>query len=267
MKFQKQIQINFSLFDYKRIKTSQPSAILYKWCHHLLKDNIYEGRGGFLFVRYESNSILQLLYPCSRYSPNKCMICGGSAPDHLELWWSKHNLYSPFDQYLDKTYHDALMIDDEDVVHAVSTDVGDASSVNRKRGRFRNKSPPSIRTTPTIMTGPPSFAFHKRYVEDVSDIVNGVNDPKEQINLIKKKLTSLQSGMNYRIKRAPVTGVTYLSPGINRRRNDKKNYTKKDTFIDMLSIIALGRIEDLILDQAIEFEHRRRRHSRLGNRF
>jgi len=195
------------------------------------------------------------------------MICGGSAPDHLELWWSKNNLYSPFDQYLDKTYHDALTIDDEDVVHAVITDGGGTSSQNRKRGRFHNKSLPSTRTTPTIMTGPPTFAFHKRYVEDVSDIVSGVEDPKEQINLIKKKFTTLRSGMIYRIKKAPVTGVAYLSPSISGRRNDNKNYTKKDTFIDMLSIIALGRIEDLILDQAIEFEHRRRKHSRVGNRF
>ena len=30
---------NFFIWD-------APSALFYKWCHHLLKDNIYEGRGG-----------------------------------------------------------------------------------------------------------------------------------------------------------------------------------------------------------------------------
>lgn len=25
-----------------------PSALLYKWCHYLLKDHIYEGKGGYL---------------------------------------------------------------------------------------------------------------------------------------------------------------------------------------------------------------------------
>lgn len=95
-----------------------PSALFYKWCHHLLKDSLIEGKGGHMvssfpvcyplptffsvnwssdtthvtqqYVRFESNSILQLLYPCSRYSPNECIVCGGSYPDHLELWWSKN---------------------------------------------------------------------------------------------------------------------------------------------------------------------------------
>ena len=25
-----------------------PSALFYKWCHHLLKDNLYEGKGGHM---------------------------------------------------------------------------------------------------------------------------------------------------------------------------------------------------------------------------
>ena len=231
-----------------------------------------------MFVRYESNSILQLLYPCSRYSPNKCMICGGSAPDHLELWWSKQ-LYSPFDQYLDKTYNEALTIDDDKdamTIAAINTD-----GTSRKRGstnrlnnnnnnhnnrRVRNnKSRSSTTATNTIITGPPSFAFHKRYVEDVSDIVNAVKDRKEQVKLIMKKISTLRSDTNYRIKTIPLTGITYIAPGIGGRDNDKENYTKKDAFIDLLSMIALGSVDDVIFQQAIEFKHRKRKNSRLSN--
>jgi hypothetical protein len=205
------------------------------------------------------------------------MICGGSAPDHLELWWSKQ-LYSPFDQYLDKTYNEALTIDDKDAmtIAAINTD-----GTSRKRGRTNrinndnnnhnnrwvrnNKSRPSTTTPTTIITGPPSFAFHKRYVEDVSDIVNEVEDPKEQIKLIRKKLSTLRSDVKYRIEKIPLTGITYVVPSIGGRNNDKENYTKKEAFIDLLSIIALGSVDDVIFQQAIEFEHRKRKNSRLGN--
>ena len=205
-----------------------------------------------MFVRYESNSILQLLYPCSRYAPNKCMICGGSYPDHLELWWSKHHLYSPFDQYLDKTYNDALMINDEK----------QRSSVTGWSHRNSFPSTTSSSTHHTI-TGTPSFAFHKHYVKDVSDIVDGIDDREEQIKSIKKKLkTRLRSDMNYRIKRLKPTGVTYIAPGVGTKPNEKNNrFTKKDTFIDILSSIALWRVDCVIFEQAIEFEYNKKRRS------
>jgi hypothetical protein len=58
------------------------------------------------FVRIAPGSILQLLYPCSRYSIDKCFLCGGSYRDHLTLWWSKH-LYTPYDRWLDQTNQEA----------------------------------------------------------------------------------------------------------------------------------------------------------------
>jgi hypothetical protein len=99
----------------------------------------------------------------------------------------------------------------------------------------------------------------------VSDIVNEVEDPKEQIKLIRKKLSTLRSDVKYRIEKIPLTGITYVVPSIGGRNNDKENYTKKEAFIDLLSIIALGSVDDVIFQQAIEFEHRKRKNSRLGN--
>jgi hypothetical protein len=205
------------------------------------------------------------------------MICGGSAPDHLELWWSKQ-LYSPFDQYLDKTYNEALTIDDKDAmtIAAINSDgtsrkrggtnrINNNNSNHNNRRMRSNKSRPSTTTPTNIITGPPSFAFHKRYVEDVSDIVNEVKDRKEQVKLLMKKVSAFPSDTNYRIKNIPLTGITYIVPSIGGRNNDKENYTKKEAFIDLLSIIALGSVDDVIFQQAIEFEHRKRKNSRLGN--
>lgn len=87
-----------------------PSALLAKWCQHLLKDCIYEGRGGHKFVRIPPGSILQLLYP-NNYSTDRCLLCGGTFRDHLTLWWGKH-LYTPFDRLLDRTLEEARVVED-----------------------------------------------------------------------------------------------------------------------------------------------------------
>ena len=193
------------------------------------------------------------------------MICGGSYPDHLELWWSKHHLYSPFDQHLDKIYNDALIFDDENQCSSASG--GDGGGNNRQGGRniyrsgwsYRNSSLASTSNTQAI-TRPPSFTFHKPYVKDVSDVVAGIKDPEEQIKLIKKKLKPLlRSDMNYRIKRLNPTGVTYLAPGVGPRPNGNSRFTKKDAFIDILSILALRRVDNVIFEQATEFEYNKKR--------
>lgn len=167
-----------------------PSAILYKWCHYILKDHIYEGKGGYLFVRFESNSILQLLYPCSRYSPNRCALCGGSFPDHLQLWWSKrHLLYSPFDQYLDKTYKDALTVVEEE--NQQEDERGNRRRSKHSKGRHhrdgkRKGFPAAPASQAVVAAGPPTFAFHKRYVQDVSHLVGDIQkDPQKVKELIR----------------------------------------------------------------------------------
>ena len=46
------------------------------------------------------NSVLESLYPLSRHSPDRCLICGQSFRSHLTSWWFQR-LYTPYDLYLD----------------------------------------------------------------------------------------------------------------------------------------------------------------------
>jgi hypothetical protein len=238
-----------------------PSALMYKWCHYLLKDRIYEGKGGYLFVRYESNSILKLLYPCSRYSPNKCMICGGSYPDHLELWWSKH-LYSPYDQYLDNTYNDALVIGEE-IETRKRTNRGrlDRNRTSRNRNRNRRSSVKTSSTPLQTLSDPPTFNFHKRYVEDVSEIVRGIKDPREKMELVKNKLSAKK--WNHML--IPCQHVTYVAPYIGGY-NDTKPYTKKDASIDFCTMLLHSCIDSTINLQLWEFTNKKLKNSRASNR-
>mmetsp|Transcript_13718 Transcript_13718/g.25721 ORF Transcript_13718/g.25721 Transcript_13718/m.25721 type:complete len:189 (+) Transcript_13718:3-569(+) len=174
------------------------------------------------------------------------MICGGSYPDHLELWWSKH-LYSPYDQYLDKTYTEAMTISEEKQPKTGSR----SNSYHQKTGGTnRSKQRTSSSSTSPQVVGTPSFGFHKRYVRDVSDIVQGVKDPREQVKLIKKKFspTLLKSNHYYRMARVPSAGVTYIAPGATKG----KSYSRRDAFADLLSVLILGSIDDMVYVQGIE---------------
>jgi hypothetical protein len=128
-----------------------PSALLYRWSRWLLKDCVYEGLGGQKFVRIEPGSILQLLYPWSRYSPDRCVLCGGTFQDHLTLWWSK-NLYTPFDQILDKDYKQGVQLQQNE-------ETGYTGATKRRGANHQKESDPS-------RSDRPAYVYHRRYVLD-----------------------------------------------------------------------------------------------------
>lgn len=131
------------------------SALMYRWCKYLMRDCIYEGKGGHRFIRIPPGSILQLLHPISRHSTDRCVFCGGSFHDHLELWWGKKHLYKPFDLYLDKMLK-------EGVVKTV------VSPPRRRKGKYNKGVAPAIIST--------EYVFHRQYIHEAT---------KEEI---KKKL-------------------------------------------------------------------------------
>ncbi len=243
-----------------------PSAVLYKWCHRLLKDRVYEGKGGYIFVRYESNSILKLLYPCTRYSPNKCMICGGSYEDHLELWWSKH-LYSPFDQYLDRTYNEALAIRDEET--GTSNQRARRDNSNKQRNRTsqnnrnrRSQTKSSSSSSPVqILSEPPYFSFHKRYVEDVTDVIRGIKDPRERTKLVRKRHPAKSNHIMI-----SSNDVTYITPHVGGYGNKLDNYSKKDAMIDIVAIMLYSCVDATINLQHWEFNRKKLRKRLARNR-
>lgn len=247
---------NFYIWDVR-------SALLYRWCHHLLKDHIYEGRGGVRFVRYESNSILQLLYPCSRYAPNKCLVCGGNYADHLELRWSSH-LYKPFDLHIDKTYREGLLIGGRPMEGSSSTkknnnksykrSTSSSSSGNRRSGRNKHRT-----STPKVLKRPPSFGFHRRYVYDVSDMV--FNSSEKEFNRVKErvkekflKMNELRGVEQLRLTRFPEYKVAYLTPQITTTSNKTgREGRRRSSFVLKLGrFLCLNQLHNLVAMQESE---------------
>jgi hypothetical protein len=176
-----------------------PSALLHKWCTHLLRECIYEGRGGVKFVRIEPGSILQLLYPSLRhYSPDSCVLCGGTYQDHLALAWAKH-LYTPLDRRLDDDYKNGRLekhdneVDDKPKSRRHVSRKGTATtrrrsssstSSTRQRRETRGSTsarrrksqllPESLPPEPQIL-----YAFHRQYVVDATDLVDALRHQRQ----------------------------------------------------------------------------------------
>lgn len=175
-----------------------PSALLHKWCHHLMKDCVIEGRGGKKFVRVQPGSMLQLLYPCSRYSPDRCLICGGTFRDHLTLWWSK-NLYTPFDRLVDKMQEECV---------EVKTD----SSLRKEATRMaKGRSYSSLANEETSKT---EFAFHQRYVIDRDFVLKRAQSPSKGKMMIKEELKKrgIASNQTFEVMTVRANNMTYMVP-------------------------------------------------------
>ena len=158
------------------------------------------------------------------------MICGGNFPDHLELWWSKH-LYTPFDKHLDQTYAEALILPE------------DEGKGKRRRGRSAKSSKP-------VVTGPPTYAFHKRYVEDVSSLIKGERDPKAQLEILKQRYTKERrkgDTKGLRLTRFPQFGVAYILPQAKGEGKRRPSFALR-----FARSLVLGNLDDFIVLQETE---------------
>lgn len=124
------------------------------------------------------------------------------------------------------------------------------------------------------MTEPPTYAFHRRYVRDVSDIGRGVSNPKERYELIRK--TVLDATTSRKQQRQHSKNNSSSSSSSNNKHpsvtkplsqrirlydhHEDVSYVVtappltrvKDVFIDMLVDLALGSVDDIIYIQGIE---------------
>jgi hypothetical protein len=126
----------------------------------------------FQFVRIRPGSMLQLLYPCSRYSVDKCLLCGGTFRDHLTLWWSKH-LYTPYDRYLDQVFHESL----------TNTSTVTARRNDHWKRKITRTSP--IENTVDALT---ELGYHRQYVLDVTSLFDNISKPKDRAKKINRMM-------------------------------------------------------------------------------
>lgn len=126
--------------------------------------------------------MLQLLYPAHRYSPDKCLICGGTFDDHLTLWWAKKKLlYTPYDRILDETFQRGVVADEPSTApprrkNGASQTTNRnrlASSVSSSGGGDRSlmdRAQRRVRETDDREGTALKYIFHRQYVQDTSTL-------------------------------------------------------------------------------------------------
>jgi len=183
---------------------------------------------------------LQLLYPCSRYSPDQCLICGGSFRDHLVLWWAKH-LYTPYDRIIDETYEQGVILLDEN-----GEGVGSNKKMN-KRHRNRNNSAKRISRSGQTRSSPPAgdssskeYAFHRQYVLDKSHLLKGISNKREQTRLLAQELSKcgMRDG-NVDEMQVNQRGVQYLVASRERRTSLTLKWTRAFVLATLEHLIEL----------------------------
>ena len=200
--------------------------------------------------------MLQLLYPCSQYSPDKCMLCGGSFRDHLALWWSKH-LYTPFDRLVDRVYRDGV------VQQLPATDP--AYSISKQRSGTKMQHDASLLTKEK--SAQTDFCFHRRYVLDITHLLQGVTDKREQPRIVQRAVAKQfphvpKDRMEQRKRLADAVGtppIVYAVPKVTA--NEEYVHKSRPTTIVTWFIVKemfLSAIENLI---DLEETDRERSHS------
>jgi hypothetical protein len=123
------------------------------------------------------------LYPLSRHSPDRCLLCKGNFQDHLTLWWSKH-LYSAYDNILERTYVEGVTFSNPQ----------EEQSVKYYGGR---KAPP--RYNPPKPK--PRYAYHRRYVTDIesTNVGSKKSQPKIPTDSLLEKRVALESNVAYSV--------------------------------------------------------------------
>ena len=119
--------------------------------------------------------MLQLLYPCSRYSVDKCVLCGGTFRDHLTLWWSEH-LYTPYDRYLDQVYHDS-------VTKTPTSDQRNDPNQRKNKMSDNVKSPLGSEYDSTV-----DFGYHRQYVLDITSLFDKLQKPRDKAKVLHQTI-------------------------------------------------------------------------------
>ncbi|GKY94638.1 hypothetical protein MPSEU_000717700 [Mayamaea pseudoterrestris] len=186
--FHRRVACNVYLWD-------APSALFQKWCRHLMRDCIYEGKGGTKFVRIEPGSLLQLLYPSCLYNPDRCLLCGGRFPDHLTLRWAGQ-LYTPFDRFLDESLAEGTK---------------NLKGVSRARKRHK-------RTLPSVGVDIASddnetvgYVFHRRYVGVDNYTTASAPSNKKVTKRQTKAITETDGNLPLRTSRALSYAVSSMA--------------------------------------------------------
>lgn len=112
----------------------------------------------------------------------------------------------------------------------------------------RRKSSKAPRSKVPTITGPPTFSFHKQYVEDVSDIIKEESNQKKQMERVVKKYSRDRKPMTgWTLQTFPRFNVGYILPPVDAEDENAPSITSR-----LVRAIVLGTFDDFLYLQESE---------------
>jgi hypothetical protein len=99
--------------------------------------------------------------------------------------------------------------------------------------------------------GPPTFSFHKEYVEDITDIIKEEKDPKKLMQKVMRKVaprSRQQELTGWTLRTLPRFQVGYILPPVIQERETKPSSLS----FRMVRSIVLGTFNDFLYLQEVE---------------
>ena len=201
-------------------------------------------------MRIEPGSILQLLYPCSRYSPDRCLVCGGTFRDHLTLWWA-NNLYTPFDNYMDRVYAKGVKLEPTFPLATTQTRKPSRPLRPKRSSYSRKKYNSPKRKTPAPVEMTKLFAFHRQYVVDVETIMDGTTDKEQRKKKLHKELKKarMKADSPLEIRMFTERRFFYVIPAVENtgsKKNKSEQQKPPSPALMLARAMVLNALDDMI---------------------
>lgn len=185
------------------------SALRYHLCNRLIRENLYEGRGGQKFVRIRPGSLLESLYSQhGKHGNDRCAICNQPFKAHLASWWF-NDLYTPYDLYLERINKQASCLEKDEVCKDTSNSYGG----NLNDGLFM---------------------FHKPYVTQMNDASHSSRMKT------RGKSKEVSNADTFKMERQKNGGIEYAIPRFRSHPNDTANnvlYLMRTIVLEELNIL------------------------------
>ena len=208
----------------------------YKVCNHVLKGKVIEGKYGKKYVRIPKHSLLEMLYPCEQYAPDRCALCKKGFEHHLKRSW-KRRWNSHFDTYLDQTLNDSIVhgsADFQNEADILYYREGEFEIKPLDRADFPNKSRRKSRVEHELKKGAP-FNFHLRYLKRSAT-------PKQRLSRQKER-SHIYPQFRRNSKRFVLPHAYYKVDRLFDPNKRTTNYFRE---------IVLRRMDELLKRQTIE---------------
>lgn len=154
-------------------------------------------------------------------------------------------MYTPFDRLVDRVYRDGVVVEQQQPGNDPAN-----TSISKQRSGTKMQHDSTILTKDK--SAPTDFCFHRRYVLDITHLLQGVTDKREQTRIVQRAVAKQfphvkKDRVEQRLAAPGTASVAYAVPKLTT--NEDKVYKSRPTTIATWVIVKemfLAAVENLM---------------------